>query len=304
MIELSIVIVSYNTEKLLLECIKSIEENYPREVGNGIFEIIVVDNDSTDNSVEKLKTYKTKIKKLLIIENAQNSGFAKANNIGARGVYGKYILFLNSDTLVYPETLTKMIEFMDTNSKVGAATCRVLMPNGKIDDASHRGFPTPWNAFCHFSNLSKIFPKTKFFGGYNLSWMDFEKIHKIDACAGAFMIVRKEAGDQIDWWDEDYFWYGDDLDFCFKLKQKKWEIYYVPTVSILHYKGASGGIKKISKHLTTADKITKTMAMKSRFQAMEIFYNKHYLKKYPKFVTALVLMGIKLREYIAVKTLK
>lgn len=285
MIDLSIVIVSYNTKDFLIKCIQSIEETGK----DFTYEVIVVDNASNDTSQELVKE---KFKDVILIANKENLGFSKANNIGIRKTNGRYVLFLNADTIVYPITLKTMIDFMDKNEDAGASTCKLQMPNGKIDDASHRGFPTPWNSFCHFSGLSKIFTKVKLFGGYNLSYLDFSKTHEIDALAGAFMMVRKVAGKKVSWWDEDYFFYGEDLDFCYMLKQKGWKIYYVPEVSILHYKGVTGGIKKHSQDFSTADKNTKKKATYERFRAMRLFYKKHYEKKYPWIVTRLVYFGI------------
>lgn len=190
-----------------------------------------------------------------------------------------------------------MVNFMDQSPKIGASTCKVVLTNGKIDDASHRGFPTPWNALTHFSGLAKLFGNLKHFGGYNLKHLDFSKSHEIDALAGAFMIVRRKAGEEVGWWDEDYFFYGEDLDFCYMLKQKGWQIYYVPDFSVLHYKGVSGGLKKVSKDMTTADNETKKRATKARFNAMRIFYKKHYEDKYPWILTRLVYLGISLKQF-------
>lgn len=290
MVDLSIIIVSYNTKDFLFRCLKSVFENAPKAY---TWEIIVVDNASTDGSIDVIKSSKLKI-----ISNEKNVGFSKANNIGVKEAKGRYILFLNSDTVVYPNTLEQMIKFVDAHKEAGAATCKVKLLNGKLDDACHRGFPTLWNSFCHFTGLSRLFIGKKLFGGYNLGWIKLRKIHQIDACAGAFMIVRKEAGVEVGWWDEDYFWYGDDLDFCYRLKEKGWKIYFVPTVSIIHYKGVSGGIKKVSKNLTTADLKTKKLAQKARFEAMRIFYSKHYRDKYPKLLSWIVDKGIFLREKI------
>jgi GT2 family glycosyltransferase len=260
------------------------------------FEVVVVDNNSKDGSPEMVSK---NFKDVILVENKENLGFSKANNIGIKKTTGRYVLFLNSDTLVYKDTLKVMIEFMDENKNVGASTCKLVLPNGGIDDASHRGFPTPWNSFAHFSGLSKLFPKTKLFVGYNQTYLDFDKTHEIDALAGAFMLVRRSAGEQVNWWDEDYFFYGEDLDFCYMLKKSGWKIYYVPKVSIFHYKGVSGGLKKISKDLTTADDSTKTKASKERFKAMRIFYKKHYEKSYPLLVTKLVYLGIWLKQKLS-----
>ena len=293
--DISIIIVSYNTKDFLLKCINSIYEN----VKGVSFEVIVVDNASSDGTKESISNSKFPSSNFKLVENKENFGFSKANNIGIKKSTGRYVLFLNPDTEIKKETLEYMTEFMDKTKDAGAATCKVLMPNGKIDDASHRGFPTPWNSFSHFSGLSKFFGKTKLFGGYNLGFMDFSKTHVIDALAGAFMFVRREAGEEVGWWDEDYFFYGEDLDFCYMLNQKGWKIYYVPEVSILHYKGVSGGIKKVSKGITTADETTKIKAKRERFRAMRIFYKKHYEDKYPWLITRLVYLGIDLKQAIS-----
>lgn len=297
MIDVSIVMVSYNTKDVLLECLTSLFTNISEKIS---FEVIISDNASSDGTVEEVQSAKFKGQnvnaKLKVIQNAQNLGFSKANNIGIKHASGRYVLFLNSDTVMYKNTLETMVRFMDEHKDAGAATCRLDMPNGKMDDACHRGFPTPWNAFCHFSGLSTLFPKTKLFGGYNLMWMDMQKTHVIDAAAGAFLLVRREAGEQIGWWDEDYFFYGEDLDFCYMLKQHGWKVYFVPDVAILHYKGVSGGIKKISQEKTKANKETKLRATKARFDAMRIFYNKHYKNKYPRLITWLVMQGIALKQ--------
>lgn len=288
--DLSIIIISYNTKQFLKDCLLSIIKNTPKKIKA---EIIVVDNYSTDGSSDLIEK---EFPSVVLIKNKENLGFSKANNIGVKHSKGRYVLFLNSDTVVYPKTLERMIEFMDQHKEAGAATCKAVLPNGQIDEACHRGFPTPWNAFCYFSGLSRLFPKIKLFSGYSLGHMDLGKIHQIDACCGAFMIVRKEVGDDVGWWDEDFFWYGEDLDFCYRLKQRGWKIFFSPDASILHYKGVSGGIKSLSAHLTKADSQTKKLATKARFEAMRIFYKKHYQDKYPFFITWLVLLGINLRR--------
>ena len=289
MIDLSIVIVSYNTKNFLEICIESI-----KNTSKGFtYEIVVVDNASSDGSSEMIKE---NFKDVLLIANKENLGFSKANNLGVKKTNGRYVLFLNSDTEVYENTLNTMIKFMDKTKEAGAATCKLELPSGKIDDASHRGFPTPWNSFLHFSGISKALGNTKLFGGYNLGYLNLNETHEIDALAGAFMLVRREAGEQVGWWDEDYFFYGEDLDFCFMLKQKGWKIYYVPSVSILHHKGISGGIKKHSKEISTADEGTRIKSQKERFRAMKLFYKKHYERKYPWIITRLVYIGISVKQ--------
>lgn len=303
MIDLSIVIVSYNTKELTKECLLSIQRY---GAGKFVYEAIVVDNTSTDGTIEAIQKLTIRQRfgqEFKIIQNKENLGFSKANNIGVKQAKGRYVLFLNADTLVYAETLETMVKFMDKNQDCGAATCRVELPDGRLDDSCHRGFPTPWRSFCHFSGLGKLFSKIPLFSGYSLGYLDLKKTHEIDSCSGAFIIVRREAGEGINWWDEEFFWYGDDLDFCFRLKEQGWKVYFVQTVKILHYKGVSGGIKDISKHLTVATRETRIRVTNARFEAMKIFYKKHYEKKYPKVITSLVLKGISLKRWFTLKTL-
>lgn len=298
MLDLSIIIVNYNTKGFIRNCLISILSSIDIKIS---YEIIVVDNASTDGSPSEILKIKNKISNMQIILNTKNVGFSKANNQGIKiSQKSRYILFLNPDTIIQQKnTIEELIKFMDIHKDAGAATCKIVMPNGEIDDASHRGFPTPWNAFCHFLGLSRMFPKSRIFTGYNLGWMDLSKTHEINALCGAFMLVRREAGIDARWWDEDYFFYGEDIDFCYGLKQKGWKIYYVPTVSVVHYKGVSGGIKSVSKEITTASEETKKLATKHRFDAMRIFYNKHYKQKYPSIINFLVEKGIWIREKLA-----
>ena len=273
------------------------------QASSAFYEIIVVDNNSRDDSVEMLENLKFKIEnlKLKIIVNNNNTGFAKANNQGIKIAEGKYVLFLNPDTIVFPETLPFMLEFMKKNPAVGVATCRVELVDGKLDEACHRGFPTPWNAFCHFSGLEKLFPHSRLFAGYYLGYLDLNTTHEIDSCVGAFMLVPRLVGEKIGWWDEDYFWYGEDIDFCYRVKKAGFKVMFVPKVKIIHYKGASSGIKKTK---SKADFKTREKAMLASTQAMRIFYQKHYRGKYPKPVEKLVFGGINLLEKARVRKIK
>ncbi len=291
---LSIIIVNFNARDFIINCVKSIQENYKEEIDNKKFEIIIVDNNSWDGSQDAIK----KLENVEIIENSENLGFSRANNIGIKKAKGEYLLFLNPDTIVPKSTLTHLIKFMQANPEAGVSTCKILLPNGKRDDASHRGFPTPWNALTYFSGLAKIFPRSKLFSGYYQGWKDLDSDHEVDVLVGAFMLVRREAGDQIGWWDEDYFFYGEDIDFCYSLKEKGWKVYYLPRFSITHYKGVSSGIKKVSQNITTADKQTKKMIVRHRFKAMKIFYDKHYKNKYPFLITSAVKLMINIKMQI------
>lgn len=289
-IDLSVIILNYNTKDFLRDCLQSIKKAKTDGLG---FEIIVVDNASTDSSVAMVKKEFPEVK---LIVNKQNLGFAAGNNIGFKKAKGRYLLLLNPDTIVQSETLKFMVEFMDKHPQVGAATCRIELPDGRLDYACHRGFPTPWNAFAYFSGLARTFPKTKFFTGYTLTHLSLEKIHEIDSGCGAFLVIRRQAGEEVRWLDEDYFWYGEDLDFCYRLKEKGWQIMFVPPVKIVHYKGAASGIIRHSQKVATATKETKIKSTKASTEVMRVFFQKHYQEKYPKPVYWLVMKGIDLLE--------
>ena len=293
-VDLSIIILNYNTKKITLEAIASIEKNYPKEVSSGKYEIIITDNASPDGSLAAFKDYKkhTRIKFFHVIDNGGNIGFAAGNNKGVPFAKGKYILFLNPDTISYPKTLTYMLNFMEKHPDAGAASCKLLNKDGKLDFNCHRGFPTPWNSFCYFSGLQRMFPHSKIFSGYTQGWKDFDITHVVDAVEGAFMILPKEVGEKVGWWDEDYFFNGDDLQFCYDIKKLGYKIYYVGEVSIMHIGGASSGIKKSGEAVTTANIETKRRVQGWRFDAMKKFYKKNYAPVYPPFITWAVLKGI------------
>lgn len=293
---LSIIIVSFNTKSYLKQCLDSLFSHYKKELNSKTYEIIVVDNNSTDGSQQMVQKH---FPKVLLIQQRENTGFAAANNKGINKSIGSYILLLNPDTIVGPTVLAHMLSVVETDSTVGIATCRVVLSDGSLDDACHRGFPTPWRAFCHFSGLSNLFPSSMLFNGYHLGYQNLNTTHEIDACAGAFMMIRRTAGKKVSFLDEDYFWYGEDLDFCFKVKQAGWKVIFVPTVRITHYKGVASGIKKHSKNISSADKETRLKATKARFAVMRIFYQKHYKNTYPRIITTLVLFAIAIKYEIS-----
>lgn len=305
-IKLSVIILTYNTKDITLDAIKSIEKNYKDEVGNGIFQIIICDNASTDGTLQTLYEYKksTSIKLFQIVDNEANLGFSAGNNKGVLYAKGEYVLFLNPDTVVYKDTLNYMIHFMDKSQNVGAASCKLINKDGLIDFNCHRGFPTPWNSFSYFSGLQKIFPKIRLFSGYTQGWKNLSSTHEVDAIEGAFMLVPYKIGERVGWWDEDYFFYGEDLQFCYDIKKMNYKIYYVGEVNIMHIGGAASGIKKESQNITTANIETKRKLQLARFKAMRTFYQKNYKDKYPFFIYYLVQFGINILERRVLSALK
>lgn len=278
-LDISIVIVNYNTKKLTIDCLKSILDS------NIIssFEIFLVDNNSSDGTVEAVKA---KFQDVRIIENKENVGFSKANNQAINLSNGRYILLLNSDTIVKDRTLDTMVRFMDEYADVGASGCKVILPDGSLDKACHRGFPTPSASFYHLTGVAKRFPNNPHFNKYHLSYLNMNEIHEIDCLVGAFMLVRREAIEQVGQLDETFFMYGEDIDWCYRIKKAGWKIYYYPGVDIIHYKGASSRKKPFK-------------IVYEFHRAMYVFHKKHFAEKYPIFINLIVYVGIGLKLGLA-----
>ncbi|MBU3935358.1 glycosyltransferase family 2 protein [Patescibacteria group bacterium] len=299
--KLSLIILNYNSGRYLSDCLQSI---YQSKLKTNI-EIIVADNASTDNSLNQAQKNKTKHPhiSLKFVPLKKNLGFATGNNGGLKHTDPKspYVLFLNPDTTVNKNTIQKTIDFLDKNPQASALTCKIILKKtGQIQPECHRGFPTPWRSLCYFSGLAKLFPHSKFFAGYFLGHLDKNKTHQIEACVGAFLAVRRTVGQAVGWWNENYFMYGEDIDLCWKLRQKNYRLFYYPHTSITHFQGVSSGIKKTSQDISTATRSTKIKAAKATTEAMRIFYQNNLLPSYPRFTQKLVLTGINLLENIRV----
>lgn len=292
---LSIIILNYNTKDLLSDCLKSL-----RKVKDELnFEVIVVDNGSSDASIEAIRNYKLQIpnSKIKIIENKENLGFGVGNNKARSFVQGKYVLFLNTDTLVYKDTLKTCVEYLESHSDIGALTCRVELQDGSLDKDTRRSFITPWIGFVHiFTGLDRLFPTSKLFSQYWYGYIPDDETHEVDAIQGAFFMSRKKVLDEVGWFDEDYFLDGEDIDLCWKIKEKGYTILYYPEVKILHLKGITKGKNKISKkNVLLAEKAKYRM---SGVNSMEIFVRKRLWNKYPLPLMIFVLIGIRLLKLI------
>lgn len=292
--DLSVIVVSYNTCRLLDECLNSL---FSADAPSEGVEVIVVDNASSDGSVAMVGA---KYPQAILIASDENLGFSAANNRGSAVATGEYLLFLNSDTVVGQDALTKPLEFMRENPQVGALTVRLVYPNGERDPDNHRGFPTPDNAFFHFTGLSRLFPNTQRLNGYFRSYEDFSRTHVVPVIAGSYMMMPRSLDCRLAGWDETYFFYGEDIDYCYRIHEAGYEIIYYPLVEVLHYKGASSGLRKESADIARPSKETRVKVARESVRAMEVFYRKFYEDKYPRFLTALVLAGIRVRGQIRI----
>lgn len=294
--DLSIIIVSYNTKDLTKKCIQKLSGAIQND-SDVTAEIVVIDNGSNDGSSDMLLNLKKSLAKiknfsLNVILNQQNLGFARANNEALAASSGKYVLFLNSDVLIQHLVLSDLIYYMNKNPEVGALTVRIVLPDGEPDMASHRGFPTVWRTFTYFLKLEKILGKmpklSKIFGGYHLTHLDLNSIHEIDSPSGAFYFTRHEILEKTGGFDARFFMYGEDLDLSHRIKKLGYKIVYYPLFTVVHLKYKSG--------LKRGRKKTEETTKKHFYDAMQIFYDKHFSKKNGKLQNRIVSFFINLKK--------
>jgi hypothetical protein len=286
-IDLSVVILNYNTVNLTRECLKTVLAS---RLGKYSMEVIVCDNGSTDGSREMITK---EFPQAVLINNNKNLGFAAGNNPGIKRARGRYVLLLNTDTEVPKNTIATMLKFMDENPSVGASTCKLLLPDGTMDPACHRGFPTPWVAFTYMSGLERLFPKTRAFGEYHQGYKDLSTIHEVDCIVGAFFLMRRKVIEKVGLLDEEFFMYGEDIDLAQRIRDAGWKIMYNPKVTILHKKKQSGRANILRKRRVT----TEIYFHKYNW----LFYKKHYARKYPMLLTWLVGVFYKTRLFFLEK---
>jgi GT2 family glycosyltransferase len=292
-LDLAVIILNYNTVDLLRACLHSLavgQANHPTLR----VQICVVDNAGRDGSAEMVRRDFPAVK---LIENRVNLGYSGGNNVGLRwfgfGDGGeqaggraagavddlpRYALLLNPDTLVPADALVEMVRFMDEHPQIGVAGPRVRRPDGSLDAACRRSFPTPEVSFYRMIGLSRLFPKSRRWNAYNLAYLPEDAVHPVDAVVGAFMLLRRAALVQVGLLDEAFFMYGEDLDWAKRIKDAGWEIWYNGRVEITHVKRAAS-----------------RQSAKSRidfYEAMWIFYAKHYRHQTAWWLDKVILLGI------------
>lgn len=268
---LSVIILSYNTKNLTKRCILVLLKNLRRNK-NILSEVIVLDNASKDGSDIMLQDLQNKNSEIKLILSKKNLGFAKGNNKAQKIAKGKYILYYNSDVIVQDVNFEILTAYLDKKSDVGGLTVKVVLPDGNIDPASHRGFPTLRNSLFYFCGLEKLTGNipllNRIFGGYHLTHLDLTGVHEIDSPSGAFYLARKDLLNKLAGFDESFFFYGEDLDLSFRIKKLGYKIIYYPIYKVLHLKHASSG-NSTRFHF---------------YDAMMIFYRKHYESHNPELV--------------------
>lgn len=282
-LDLAIVIVNYNVCSLLRRCLQTIYASQ----GDARLAVCVVDNQSTDDSVAMARA---EFPQAQVIANQENVGYPAANNQGLR-LFGfgdgaadplpRYALLLNPDTELPPTTLAEAIAFMDSHPDVGVMGPRLLLPDGTLDKACRRGFPTPATSFYHIFGLSRLFPHSPRFARYNITYLDEHQTAEVDSVVGAFMLVRCQAIQQVGLMDEQFWMYGEDLDWAKRIRDAGWKVVYYPKIIAWHVKRASSR--------------QNPRAQIEFYRAMLIFYYKHYRPDTPFWLHGLVLLGIALK---------
>jgi len=277
--DVGVVILNYNTKALLRDALRTLLESRGVDL-----RVCVVDNASSDGSVDMVRA---EFPSVHLIANPRNSGFSAGNNLGLRWLgFGapsdapapRYALLLNPDTLVHPDTVARMVAFMDANPRIGTAGPRVRRTDGTLDKACRRSFPTPMTSFYRMVGLSRLFPNSRRFNAYNLEYLPEDAVHEVDSVVGAYMQVRREAIDRAGLLDEAFFMYGEDLDWAKRIKDSGWQVWYNGAVEMTHVKMAAS-----------------RQSPKSRidfYEAMWIFYAKHYRATTARWLEWLILLGI------------
>lgn len=286
-----VVVVNYRTPDLTLNALDALLTSIlpDREMS-----ITVVDNGSGDDSAERIRA---RCPGLRVIRSPRNLGFAGGNNLALREIIAaipadtdrkdSFVLLLNSDTEVEADAIATCVRFMETHADAGIVGPKVVLPDGRLDIACRRGFPTPDRAFWKLTGIARRFPNNPRFTGYNLTHLDEDETTEVDSVVGAFMLVRQAAIDEAGLLDETFFMYGEDLDWAFRIKQVGWRVYYVPQARVRHLKGA------------TARRESSRMIVEF-YRAMWVFHFKHYAQNTVFLLNWLVAIGIILRGVVAI----
>lgn len=258
MFDLSIIIVNYKTKNLLKQCLNSIYcENY-----HFSYEVSVVDNDSKDSSIEMVKKKFLQVK---LIENRNNLGFAAANNQALRRSNARYLLLINPDTVVLPDSLNVMMEFMDEHPEAGIAGCKLLNPDYSLQ-YSCRKFSNFATFFLRGIHLDSIFPNNTILRKYMMFDWDHNEVREVEWVLGSCMMVRRKAIEQVGMLDENFVLYFEDQDWCYRMWKHGWKVYYVPQAQMIHYYQRRSA-KQFLNVLTW-----------THIKSMLYFFKKHYLQ--------------------------
>jgi GT2 family glycosyltransferase len=204
-----------------------------------------------------------------------NPGYAAACNQGAAHSSGEWLLFLNADVIVSRSCLDGVMAEALADPSIGIATCRLVLPDGSLDHACHRGIPSVLDSFIYKARLDRLLPRSRRLGHYRLSWLDPETVHDIEACTGAFLLIRREAFEAVGGWDERYWFYAEDLDLCLRVRQAGWRVRYVGTTTATHIKSSSSNLRRSPRELTDEQRRARQRVREAAVESHERFYREH-----------------------------
>jgi GT2 family glycosyltransferase len=254
--EVSVIIVNLNTKQLLEECLDSVYGE-----GSQSLEVIVIDNGSTDGSVEMVHA---RFPGVRVVKNEQNQGFAKPNNLGMRMATGRYLFLLNSDTIVRHGAIRTLSSFLDAHLEIAACGPKLVYPDGRLQK-SVKGFPTLWTHLCDMLFLDKIFPRTRLFGRGELAYFDYERTQEVDHVMAAAFLIRREVVAETEGFDERFSIYYNDMDWCYRINKKGWKICYVHNAIVVHYLGKT--VERLNRDFSHFEEL---------YNNVMLFYQKHY----------------------------
>lgn len=239
MLDVSVIIVNYNSGPLLRDCLTSLY-TYSRDFN---FSVTVFDNASTDDGLKKIEGDFPKVK---MIRSQINLGFAKANNRAITGsALAQYYLLLNPDVFFESNAIKSVMDFMAKNPSIGICGPKIVLPCGKLDSPCRRSFKSPATYLYHIVGLSRLFPRSRRFGRYYLSYLNEDEACEVDSVMGAFLMIRRQTLEQIGLLDEHFYIYAEDEDWCWRAKQAGWKVFYYPRACVLHLKGTSTSERKL-----------------------------------------------------------
>jgi N-acetylglucosaminyl-diphospho-decaprenol L-rhamnosyltransferase len=281
---LAVVILNFNRADLLADCLASINAHPTRCA----LEVWVVDNASSDGSAAMVRERFAHVR---LIESPINGGFAHGNNLALRQIATDpavdYVLLLNNDTVVPAGALDGLVDYLEQHPEAGVVGPKLLLPDGSLDLACRRSFPTPEVSFYRMTGLSRLFPHSSRFARYNMTYLDPDVETEVDSVVGACMLLRAAILREVGLLDEAFFMYGEDLDWAYRIKQYGWRVVYVPRVVVHHYKRAASTRRAIP-------------SIRAFYDAMRIFHRKHYRATTPAPLNLLIEAGISAKELLAV----
>lgn len=284
---LSAVVVGYRQPDLMAQAAAALDAG-----SRAPCEVVLVDVDPIDPIAVRPETPSA----VRVVTTTDNPGYAAACDRGSDGTAGDWLLFMNADVTVSPTALAGVLDEVSSDDAIGIATCRLELPDGRLDHACHRGVPSVFDSLAYKLRLDRLLPRSRTLGHYRLTWLDTRETHDIEACSGAFLLIRREAFDAVGGWDEAYRFYAEDLDLCLRVRQAGWRVRYVGTATALHQKGAASHLQADPRSLSAEQRTTRQRVSEDVVASHERFYERHLEADTPRILRPLVGLMFRLQH--------